>query len=111
MTFRLGLAGIALAGLVTVTQAAAQQPVALTLSFKNQRFHPATLTAPANVPITLHLKNLDAAPMEFESVSLRVEKVVTGNGKGVIRLRRLAPGRYTFFDDFHPKANGVLLVR
>jgi hypothetical protein len=65
----------------------------------------------ANVPITLRVKNLDSTPMEFESVSLRVEKVVTPNSEGVIRLRPLAPGRYNFFDDFNQEANGVLVVK
>ena len=50
-------------------------------------------------------------PMEFESVSLRVEKVIKGNGSGTVRLRALAPGRYNFFDDFNQSANGVLVVR
>jgi len=59
----------------------------------------------------LHVKNLDPTPMEFESVSLRVEKVVTGNGEGLIRLRPLSPGRYNFFDDFHQQTTGVLVVR
>jgi len=49
--------------------------------------------------------------MEFESVSLRVEKVVTGNGEGIIRLRPLEAGRYNFFDDFHQETTGVLVVR
>lgn len=91
--------------------AAAQQLVNLTVSVKNHKFQPAELQAPANVPIVLHVKNLDATPMEFESVTLRVEKVVTGNGEGVIRLRPLAPGRYNFFDDFNQSATGVLVVK
>ncbi len=91
--------------------AAAQEPANLTVSIKNHRFQPAELQAPANVPIVLHVKNLDSTPMEFESVSLRVEKVVTGNGEGVIRLRPLSPGRYNFFDDFNQQANGVLIVK
>jgi hypothetical protein len=49
--------------------------------------------------------------MEFESVSLRVEKVVAGNGRGAINLRPLAPGRYKFFDDFNQQAKGVLVVQ
>jgi hypothetical protein len=57
------------------------------------------------------VKNLDSTPMEFESVSLRVEKVVTANSEGIIRLRPLSPGRYNFFDDFNQAANGVLVVR
>lgn len=89
----------------------AQQTASVTVSVKNHRFQPAEIHAPAKVPIELHVKNLDPTPMEFESVSLRVEKVVTGNGQGTIRLRPLEPGRYNFFDDFHQETNGVLVVR
>ena len=87
------------------------QQAAVTVSVKNHRFQPAEIHAPAKVPIELHVKNLDATPMEFESVSLRVEKVVAGNGEGIIRLRPLEPGRYNFFDDFHQETNGVLVIR
>ena len=101
----------AIAAAVLITTAAqAQQATSLSISVKNHRFQPTELSAPANVPITLHVKNLDATPMEFESVSLRVEKVVTGNGEGIVRLRPLAPGRYNFFDDFHQETNGTLVV-
>lgn len=91
--------------------AQAQQAASISVSVKNHRFQPAEVHAPANVPITLHVKNLDATPMEFESVSLRVEKVVVGNGSGIIRLRALSPGRYNFFDDFNQQTNGVLVVQ
>jgi heme/copper-type cytochrome/quinol oxidase subunit 2 len=89
----------------------AQQTASVTISVKNHQFQPGEIHTPANVPVELHVKNLDSAPMEFESVSLRVEKVVTGNGEGVIRLRPLAPGRYEFFDDFHPQTRGVLIAK
>jgi hypothetical protein len=89
----------------------AQQSASVTVSVKNHRFEPAEIHAPANVPIELRVKNLDSAPMEFESVSLRVEKVVTGNGEGIIRLRPLAPGRYEFFDDFHQETRGALVTK
>lgn len=89
----------------------AQQAATVTVSVKNHRFQPAEVQAPAKVPIELHVKNLDSTPMEFESVSLRVEKVVTGNGQGIIRLRPLEAGRYNFFDDFHQETTGVLVVR
>ena len=97
--------------MLMATAAQAQQGTSLSISVKNHRFQPAELSAPANVPITLLVKNLDPTPMEFESVSLRVEKVVTGNSEGIVRLRPLAPGRYNFFDDFHKETNGTLVVR
>jgi hypothetical protein len=87
------------------------QTATVTISVKNHRFQPAQIQAPANVPIELHVKNLDPTPMEFESVSLRVEKVVTGNSEGIIRLRPLGPGSYNFFDDFNQQTNGVLVVK
>jgi hypothetical protein len=48
--------------------------------------------------------------MEFESVRLRVEKVVAPNTEGVINVRALSPGRYEFFDDFHKQTRGTLVV-
>jgi len=104
---------VALAALLVAASlpASAQQAANVSISVKNHQFQPAQIHAPANVPIELRVKNLDATPMEFESVSLRVEKVVAGNSEGVIRLRPLAPGSYNFFDDFNPKTTGVLVVR
>jgi Cupredoxin-like domain len=91
--------------------ASAQQTATVNISVKNHRFQPAQIQAPAKVPIELHVKNLDSTPMEFESVSLRVEKVVAGNSVGIIRLRPLEPGSYNFFDDFNQATNGTLVVR
>jgi hypothetical protein len=101
----------ALALFAALPAAAQQKDASISISVKNHRFVPAEIHAPANVAITLRVKNLDATPMEFESVSLRVEKVVTGNGEGVIRIRPLAPGRYNFFDDFHQETTGILVVQ
>ena len=89
----------------------AQQAATVTISVKNHRFQPAQIQAPARVPIELHVKNLDPTPMEFESVSLRVEKVVAGNSEGIIRLRPLDPGTYNFFDDFNQATNGTLVIK
>jgi len=90
----------------------AQETVQLSISIRNHRFEPAELRAPANKPITLRIKNLDSTPAEFESVRLRVEKVIAANGEGVVNLRPLAPGRYEFFDDFHKDTTrGTLLVQ
>jgi hypothetical protein len=76
----------------------------------DHRFQPGQISAPANRPISIRVKNLDSAPMEFESVSLRVEKVIAPSSEGVVNVRALAPGRYEFFDDFHQQTRGVLVV-
>jgi len=111
MTTKITTIAICLAGLLMGANAVAQQTFNLDVSVQNHRFHPTVITVPANVAIVLHIKNLDPTPMEFESISLRVEKVVTGNSSGIVRLRPLVPGRYDFFDDFNQHANGVLVAR
>ena len=89
----------------------AEDAVTLNIAMKDHRFQPAELHAPAGKPITIVVKNLDPAPAEFESNMLRVEKVVTGGGTITMRIRPLEPGRYRFFDDFHPETQGYLVVK
>ena len=89
----------------------AQDSAVVNITVKNHRFEPAEPHAPANRPLVLRVRNMDAAPMEFESVSLRVEKVIAGNSEGTINVRALAPGRYGFFDDFHQSTRGTLVVQ
>jgi hypothetical protein len=91
--------------------ARADDVVNVQLILKDHRFMPAEPHAPAGKPIIITLKNLDSAPAEFESNMLRVEKVVTGGGTITIRVRPLEPGRYRFFDDFRPEAQGYLVVQ
>jgi cupredoxin-like protein len=108
---RAGLA-IALfaAAVLFASEHAKAQSASVAISVKDHRFQPSQISAPANRPISIRVKNLDAAPMEFESVSLRVEKVIAPGSEGVVNVRALAPGRYEFFDDFHQETRGVLVV-
>jgi len=77
---------------------------------KNKTFEPAEVRVPANARIVIRLKNQDAVAMEFESKSLKVEKVVAPNSEGLVRVGPLKPGKYEFFDDFNEKNRGVLIV-
>jgi cupredoxin-like protein len=106
--FAFTLLGIAV--LFASEPAKAQQSSSVAISVKDHRFQPSQISAPANRPISIKVKNLDTAPMEFESVSLRVEKVIAPGSEGVVNVRALAPGRYEFFDDFHQETRGVLVV-
>ena len=100
----------ALVGVALMAGGAQAQDAVVHITVKNHRFEPATPRAPANRPITIRVRNEDSAPMEFESVRLRVEKVVPANSEGVINVRALSPGRYDFFDDFHKQTRGTLVV-
>jgi len=89
----------------------AQERAAIAIVVKNKRFEPTEIRGPANRPLSIEVKNLDAAPIEFESASLRVEKVIAPGAVGTVNIRPLAPGRYEFFDDFHPNTRGALTIQ
>jgi len=96
---------------IGATQVALAQDTTLQLTVQNGQFSPSELQAPANKPLVIVVKNNGAKPMEFESVSLRVEKVIAGKSQGSVRVRALAPGRYEFFDDFNKNTRGTLVVQ
>jgi hypothetical protein len=89
----------------------AQDRATISIAVKDHRFAPAEIRAAANKPLAIEVKNLDSTPMEFESVSLRVEKVIASGAVGTVNIRPLVPGRYEFFDDFHPNTRGALTIQ
>jgi hypothetical protein len=91
--------------------AAHTQETSLSVSVKNHQFQPQQLTARANVPISIRVKNLDPDKMEFESTNPSVEKVIGGKSEAVVKIKPLAPGRYEFYDDFNQQATMILVVR
>ncbi len=89
----------------------ADDPFPLGLTLKGHVFDPAELKAPAGKDIAITLKNEDDSFEEFDSDSLRTEKIVTAKGKVTIKLKPLASGRYPFRGEFHDAtAQGVLIV-
>lgn len=105
------LAGLCAIAMFAVSPSQAQQATELQVTYSNGQFQPRELRAPADKPITFRVKNLDGKAMEFESTSLRVEKVVAAKSEGIINVRALKPGRYEFYDDFNEKARGALTVQ
>ena len=101
-------AWLAVIALAAPLAALAQTPQ-YTLSIKNHRFEPSELTVPAGQRVRLVIDNQDATPEEFESHSLRVEKVIPGRSKGSVTIGPLKPGSYPFVGEFHEAtAKGTL---
>jgi hypothetical protein len=104
--------GLALAFAAGPPIAVADDTAKVSLTLNDHHFLPAEPTAPAGKPIFIEITNLDSTPSEFESKTLRVEKVVPGGGKVTLQVRPLAPGRYRFFDDYHEDTTeGFLVVK
>ena len=106
------LAVVCAASVSAITVARAQSATEIQLSYKDKKFDPAEISAPANTPIVIKFKNLDAKAMEFESKTLKIEKVVAGSSDAVINVRAQKAGRYEFFDEYNEKtARGALVVK
>jgi len=106
------LAAAALLAVSATGAANAQSATEIQLSYKDKKFDPAEISAPANTPIVIKLKNLDAKAMEFESKTLKVEKVVAASSDATINVRAQKPGRYEFFDEYNEKvARGALVIK
>jgi hypothetical protein len=83
----------------------------VTLTIKDHKFTPAEIHVKANAPSEFNIVNKDGDVEEFDSASLKVEKVVSGNAEGSVRIRPLAPGRYPFMGEFHSDtAEGVVIA-
>jgi len=84
-------------------------PIEITL--KDHKFLPAEIHVKANVPSEIALTNADTTAEEFDSSALKIEKVVAGGAKGIVRLRPLARGRYPFMGEYHSEtAQGVVIA-
>ena len=81
------------------------------LVIRNHKFEPEEIRVPAGKRVSIYVSNEDVSAEEFESPALKVEKVIPGKSKGLVRVGPLAPGRYEFFGEFHPNtAKGVVIA-
>lgn len=82
------------------------------IRIKDHRFIPAQFEVPAGQKVKLVVRNEDKTAEEFESHSLRREKIVAGGKKIIVFIGPLKPGNYEFFGEFNMKtAQGVITVK
>ena len=106
------VAMIAFASCAIAAGAHAESSVEIALSYKDKKFDPPQISAPANTPIVIKFRNLDNDAMELESDSLHIEKVVAAGKDATIKVKSQKPGRYEFFDEYNEKtARGALVVK
>jgi Cupredoxin-like domain len=105
------LIGAIVAGLVVTAGAwAADAPPEIPLTVEKKEFRPSDVKVKAGAPFFLVITNKDAAPIEFESKDLRIEKVVPAGTTVRVRMRALKPGSYPFLDDFHHETTGRIVA-
>jgi hypothetical protein len=85
-------------------------PGPVTITIRDHAFIPAEVKIPSNAKVELNVRNEQSTPAEFESASLHREKVVAPGSAISVFVGPLSPGRYEFFDDFHPATRGFIVV-
>jgi plastocyanin domain-containing protein len=81
------------------------------LTIKDHRFTPTEIKVPANQRVMITVINDDATPEEFDSSALKVEKVIAGKSKAVVRIGPLKPGTYAFIGEYNEAtAKGIVIA-
>ena len=82
------------------------------ITIENHKFTPDRIEVPAGQKLKFIVENKDATPAEFESHSLKVEKVIKGKSRATLLVGPLKAGEYKFEDEFNPKtAQGVVVAK
>lgn len=82
------------------------------LAVRDGALTPSRIVVPAGKAFRLKVRNTGTTPAELDSTDLHKEEVVGAGTSLVMNFRSLAPGKYSFFDDFHPGAkHGVLVAK
>ena len=81
------------------------------LEMKDGTLKPARIEVPSGQKIKIEIHNTGTAPVEFESIQLRKEKVLAPGASSFVVIAPMQPGEYKFFDDFHASAQGVIVVK
>lgn len=72
-----------------------------TLTIKDHKFAPASLSVPADEAFDLVVINADPTGEEFESSDFHVEKVIAGGKQMTFHIGPLSKGEYGFFGERH----------
>lgn len=92
------------------TQVRADELPVFEVVARDGRLAPARLEVPTGQRIKLVVKNEGKTPIEFENLSMRVEKVLAPGATSFVVLPRLKPGQYEFVDEFHPDTGRLTVI-
>jgi hypothetical protein len=103
----LAILGLALGAALPVH--AADLPAYVVVA-RDGRLVPAVLNVPAGVRFKIVIRNEGRDAVEFESLQLRKEKVLAPGAQSFLVIAPLKPGKYDYFDEFHPDTSRGRIV-
>ncbi|WP_174874365.1 cupredoxin domain-containing protein [Vogesella oryzae] len=82
------------------------------LELNDGKLNTRQINAPAGKRFKIEFINKGKTAAEFESLSLRKEKVLAPGAESFVTLGPLSPGEYKFYDEFHmATTQGVIVVK
>lgn len=92
------------------TTARAAETATFEVVARDGRLFPERLEVPANTKLKLVIKNQGKTAIEFESIALRVEKVLAPGATSFVVIHPLKPGTYEFVDEFHEQTGKMQVI-
>lgn len=106
---------VAAAALLMAGQAgAAQDMPVIDVTLDDGVVTPQHIEVAAGKPFKLAIRNIGTTAAEFESLRLYKEKVLAPGAESFLVFRKLSPGTYPFFEEFHMNldtANGTITAK
>ncbi|MCZ4282949.1 cupredoxin domain-containing protein [Kiloniella laminariae] len=99
---------------VLSTMSAASDLPSFDLEMRDGQLIPQRIEVEAGTTFKIIVRNTGTMPAEFESLRLRKEKVLSPGATSFVVIRKLSPGSYEFFDEFHldkESAHGLIVAR
>lgn len=82
------------------------------LIFNDGKVNKTRLEVPAKKRFKIIIHNQGKTPIEFESLSLRKEKVLAPKASSFVVINPISPGEYPFYDEFHmASTKGVIVAK
>lgn len=110
---RTSVVALALSLCATADLRAEEMPV-IEVTLNDGVVTPQHIEVEAGKPFKLAIRNIGSTAAEFESLRLYKEKVLAPGAESFLVFRRLSPGVYPFFEEFHmhlDSANGTITAR
>lgn len=101
-------------GLIAGQAGAAQDMPVIDVTLDDGVVTPQHIEVAAGKPFKLAIRNIGTTAAEFESLRLYKEKVLAPGAESFLVFRKLSPGTYPFFEEFHMNldtANGTITAR
>lgn len=82
------------------------------IELKNRTMNPNVIEVAANTAFTIEVNNTDNTAEEFESNSLKIEKIIPPKRSAKFKVKPLSPGEYEIFGEFHmDTCQGKIIVK